>query len=123
MKNVILEDIDNMKYLLGYKRGIVVSEQESVPSTPPQQLENPETIKIGVFNPRVQVLQELLNKKFQSGLVPDGKYGPKTANAIYKNILSINKTQVNNVNTGITPSGVNQQSNAQPTSTLPNLQQ
>ena len=28
MKNVILEEIENMKYLLGYKRGVVISEQQ-----------------------------------------------------------------------------------------------
>jgi Arf/Sar family protein len=39
-------------------------------------------------------LQQLLNDKFQSGLVADGIYGPKTANAIYKNIIAINKQQI-----------------------------
>jgi hypothetical protein len=29
MKKVILEEIENMKYLLGYKRGVVISEQDS----------------------------------------------------------------------------------------------
>jgi murein L,D-transpeptidase YcbB/YkuD len=28
MKKIILEEIENMKYLLGYKRGVVISEQE-----------------------------------------------------------------------------------------------
>ena len=28
MKKVILEEIENMKYLLGYKKGVVVSEQQ-----------------------------------------------------------------------------------------------
>jgi hypothetical protein len=49
---------------------------------------------MGVVNPRVKYLQQLLNQKFQSGLVDDGKYGPKTANAIYKNIEAINQTQL-----------------------------
>jgi hypothetical protein len=31
MKKVILEEIGNMKYLLGYKRGVVVSEQVNAP--------------------------------------------------------------------------------------------
>ena len=120
MKKVILEDIENMKYLLGYKRGIVISEQEVPASVPPAITSNnyktltpstdtttaattdtttpaattAQTIQLGVKNPRVQVLQQLLNKKFQSGLVDDGKYGPKTANAIYKNIIAINKQQI-----------------------------
>jgi len=29
MKKVILEEIENMKYLLGYKRGVVISEQDT----------------------------------------------------------------------------------------------
>ena len=29
MKKVILEEIENMKYLLGYKRGVVISEQQA----------------------------------------------------------------------------------------------
>ena len=109
MKKVILEDIENMKYLLGYKRGVVISEQEVPPTTTSTDdktlvsstdtttaatTDTAQPIKIGVKNPRVQVLQQLLNDKFQSGLVADGIYGPKTANAIYKNIIAINKQQI-----------------------------
>jgi peptidoglycan hydrolase-like protein with peptidoglycan-binding domain len=112
MKKVILEDIENMKYLLGYKRGVVISEQDMdndvdpklvasaeqssnvTPSTTTTNTQTTQPIQIGVKNPRVQVLQQLLNDKFQSGLVADGIYGPKTANAIYKNIIAINKQQI-----------------------------
>lgn len=121
MEKVILEEINSMKYLLGYKRGIVISEQqttvsdkdlENIPDETPAAntsteipaantgTETPVTpaattgpIKMGVKNPRVQYLQELLNYKFQSGLIPDGKYGPKTAAAILKNIEAIKQTQ------------------------------
>jgi len=130
MKKVILEEIENMKYLLGYKRGVVISEQDvdndvnpkltasaeqpataapttaapttAAPTTaaPATGTETPNpTIKMGVENPRVKYLQELLNYKFQSGLTPDGKYGPKTADAIYKNIVAISKTQLKPVST------------------------
>ena len=112
MKKVILEDIENMKYLLGYKRGVVISEQDMdndvdpklvasaeqssnvTPSATTTNTQTTQPIQIGVKNPRVQVLQQLLNDKFQSGLVADGIYGPKTANAIYKNIIAINKQQI-----------------------------
>jgi peptidoglycan hydrolase-like protein with peptidoglycan-binding domain len=131
MKKVILEDIENMKYLLGYKRGIVVSEQSTpvaapttavpaattttpvtpetpvAPTTPPPT-NNTQPIKMGVKNPRVQVLQQLLNDKFQSGLIADGLYGPKTANAIYKNIAVINKLQLKPSGTDLKPAGVGQ---------------
>ena len=112
MKKVILEDIENMKYLLGYKRGVVISEQDMdndvdpklvasaeqssnvTPSATTTNTQTTQPIQIGVKNPRVQVLQQLLNDKFQSGLVADGIYGPKTPNAIYKNIIAINKQQI-----------------------------
>ena len=123
MKKVILEEIENMKYLLGYKRGVVISEQtpgttqvddndinpdivakaeQPAPTTaapttaaPTTDTETPNpTIKMGVENPRIKYLQQLLNYKFKSGLVDDGKYGPKTADAIYKNIVAISKTQL-----------------------------
>ena len=132
MKKVILEEIENMKYLLGYKRGVVISEQTTVSGndldnipgetpaantgtpaantgTPAANTGTPaantgtETstpaIKMGVFNPRVQVLQQLLNNKFQSGLTDDGKYGPKTAAAIFKNIEVIKQMKLNPVST------------------------
>jgi hypothetical protein len=35
-------------------------------------------IQPGVYNEKVKQLQDHLNTKFQSGLVPDGKLGPKT---------------------------------------------
>jgi peptidoglycan hydrolase-like protein with peptidoglycan-binding domain len=151
MKKVILEEIENMKYLLGYKRGVVISEQDvdndinpdvvakveqpttaapttdapttaapttaapttdapttdapttaapttAAPTTTDTETPN-STIKMGVENPRVKYLQQLLNQKFQSGLVDDGKYGPKTADAIYKNIVAISKTQLKPVET------------------------
>jgi peptidoglycan hydrolase-like protein with peptidoglycan-binding domain len=150
MEKVILEEINSMKYLLGYKRGIVISEQEektdlidkygktSTPVTTTDDTtaavtttdtsgvsdkeldslnygdetkvdsnikvgevnsETPVTstgpIKMGVKNPRIQYLQELLNYKFKSGLQEDGKYGPKTAAAIFKNIEAIKQIQLN----------------------------
>jgi peptidoglycan hydrolase-like protein with peptidoglycan-binding domain len=121
MKKVILEEINSMKYLLGYKRGVVISEQttvsgdelENIPDETPAANTGTETpvattgpIKMGVKNPRVQYLQELLNYKFQSGLDPDGKYGPKTAAAILKNIEAIKQIQAvetPKVETPVTP--------------------
>jgi peptidoglycan hydrolase-like protein with peptidoglycan-binding domain len=129
MEKNILNEIDSMKYLLGYKRGVVISEQDMDNSVDPKLVASAEQpvvstdsttpaattdtaapaattdtaapaattsgpIKMGVVNPRVQYLQQLLNDKFQSGLVADGKYGPKTANAIYKNIIAISKTEL-----------------------------
>ena len=54
----------------------------STPATP---------IKIGVRYSDIETLQNLLNTKFQAKLIPDGKYGPKTAAIIhdlFKTILN-----------------------------------
>jgi hypothetical protein len=94
MEKNILNEIDGMKYLLGYKRGVVISEQttisgndlENLPDETPvantgtattdantgtattdtktgTETPNP-TVKMGVFNSRVQLLQQLMNNKF-----------------------------------------------------------
>ncbi len=127
MEKNILNEIESIKYLLGYKRGVVISEQttvsgndlENIPDETPAtnagtttantstetpvantSTETPATtIKMGVKNPRVQYLQELLNYKFQSGLTPDGLYGPNTAAAILKNIEAIKQMKLNSVST------------------------
>ena len=107
MKKIILEELENMKYLLGYKRGVVISEQtpgtyqaddnninpstgQPASTTPAPAAATPVTpIKIGVKNPSIEELQNTLNTKFQSGLTPDGKYGPKTAASI---LAALSKT-------------------------------
>lgn len=158
MKKVILEEIENMKYLLGYKRGVVISEQEEkndlidkystksisnsidsgdysnldprvadaikqsqnmvggqsilpnstsgatsgttsgttsgattpAPSTPATP------IKIGVKYPSIMELQNSLNTKFQSGLTPDGMYGPKTSSSILAALTKTSTTTTAN---------------------------
>jgi hypothetical protein len=113
MKKVILEEIENMKYLLGYKRGVVISEQveggQSVLTNPAAGSTTPTTgapttgapaaattpvtpIKIGVENPSIKELQNTLNTKFQSTLDPDGKYGPQTAASILAALTKISTT-------------------------------
>lgn len=104
-KPILSEEINSMKYLLGYKRGVVISEQtppivnqdednslnpkivngvEQPASTTTPPVSNPPvtTINVGVKNPSITELQNSLNTKFQSGLTPDGMYGPKTASSI-----------------------------------------
>jgi hypothetical protein len=48
-----------------------------------------DVVKMGVKNPKITELQTLLNTKFNSGLTPDGLYGPKTAKALSDNIQAI----------------------------------
>ena len=60
-----------------------ISPQQQVPqqtTTPPQgKVEN---IQPGVFNQKVLDLQKKLNEKYKSGLILDGKWGPKTSLAV-----------------------------------------
>ena len=47
------------------------------------------TIQLGVENPKVKEIQNLLNgPKYNAKLVPDGKWGPKTATALQKAIAT-----------------------------------
>jgi hypothetical protein len=175
MKKVILEEIENMKYLLGYKRGVVISEQEvekddlidkyssksisnqidsgnfanldpaaadaikkaqnalggqsvltnpttagapaaGATTTGAPSTEAPATgasatgaptstapvtpIKIGVRYPDIETLQNLLKTKFQADLIPDGKYGPKTAASV---LAALQKAQTNTPETNNPP--------------------
>ena len=79
--------------------GIVLNEQST--PTEPQPEKTP-----------TEKLQELLNSKFSAGLVPDGKMGPKTAQAI---INALGKTTVATP----TPSSTNQTSSGTPAETKP----
>ncbi len=89
------EEINRIKEMMG----IVLNEQ-SIP-TEPQPEKTP-----------TEKLQELLNSKFNAGLVPDGKMGPKTAQAI---INALGKSTV----TTPTPSSTNQTSSGTPAETKP----
>ena len=64
-----------------------ISPQQQVPqqtTTPPQgKVEN---IQPGVFNQKVMDLQKKLNEKYKSGLILDGKWGPKTS-LVVANVL------------------------------------
>ena len=88
----INEEINRIKEMMG----IVLNEQST--PTEPQPEKTP-----------TEKLQELLNSKFSAGLVPDGKMGPKTAQAI---INALGKTTP-------TPSSTNKTSSGTPAETKP----
>ena len=89
------EEVNRIKEMMG----IVLNEQST--PTEPQPEKTP-----------TQKLQELLNSKFSAGLVPDGKIGPKTAQAV---INALGKTTVATP----TPSSTNQTSSGIPSETKP----
>jgi hypothetical protein len=89
------EEVNRIKEMMG----IVLNEQST--PTEPQPEKTP-----------TEKLQELLNSKFSAGLVPDGKMGPKTAQAI---INALGKSTV----TTPTPSSTNQTSSGTPVDTKP----
>lgn len=59
----------------------------------------PVSIQKGVKNPKVEALQTKLNEKFNSGLVVDGKWGPKTAAAVQTALASLQGAQQPNAST------------------------
>ena len=63
--------------------------QQAQPTPQPQpqtQIVPGEKIVPGVYNATVKLLQDKLNEKYQTGLSPDGKLGPKTMAAL-ENVL------------------------------------
>ena len=56
MKNILNEELDTMKYLFGYKKGVVISEQENPLQSPEQ--ENP------LQSHRTSCGQKLIGKEF-----------------------------------------------------------
>lgn len=58
-------------------------------STPTTPVAASAPIQLGVENPKVKEIQNLLNgPKYNAKLVPDGKWGPKTATALQKAIAA-----------------------------------
>lgn len=58
-------------------------------STPTTPVVASAPIQLGVENPKVKEIQNLLNgPKYNAKLVPDGKWGPKTATALQKAIAA-----------------------------------
>ena len=111
MKELILsEEINSIKYLLGYNRGLVISEQQTTPEDTTKVVGTPSTgtpatgtpstatpstpIKIGFKYPSITELQNTLKTKFKSNLVPDGLYGPKTAASILSALQNLPKPAV-----------------------------
>jgi hypothetical protein len=101
MKNTnVLEEINEMKYLFDYRRGKVISEQESSdvtdfvvggtqsvsvgPTTPvaPTASITPSTTTKTTRKATGLEVQKLLNTKFSTGLKEDGRVGPLTLGAI-----------------------------------------
>jgi len=112
MKRNILNEIGEMKYLLGYKRGVVISEQAPSAAATTPEVKTPDAttpppaaaplaaaappvvvtpIKIGVEYPSIKELQKSLNNKFQAKLNDDGKYGPKTSLSVLTALQNLNK--------------------------------
>ena len=65
MNKLIKEELNTMKYLLGYQRGKVISEQSAAPAS-----QTPSTVEEAI-----KQLQTLLNTKYGAKLNVDGKWG------------------------------------------------
>jgi hypothetical protein len=74
MNKLVKEELEAMKYLLGYQRGKVISEQTQVTSAAPAAA--PQTVE-----EVVKKIQEVLNTKYGAKLTVDGKWGNLTQTA------------------------------------------
>lgn len=98
MSNIINEEINSIKFLFGYERGRVMSEQANVqiqrptlnapaiPNVPKSNVKVPLTPIADV----VGQIQTLLNTKYGAGLVVDKKWGPLTQAAFDKAFKGVN---------------------------------
>ena len=82
MNNLVNEELNKMKYLLGYQKGKVISEQDlvssaSVPAAPAATVEDV-----------IKKIQTTLNTKYGTKLTVDGKWGNLTQTAFETAIKS-----------------------------------
>jgi hypothetical protein len=84
MSNLINEELETMKYLFGYQKGRVISEQGGVTTTTvaPSAATAPDVIK---------KIQEVLNTKYGAKLNIDGKWGNLTQSAFESTINQLKK--------------------------------
>ena len=86
MKNLVNEELNKMKYLLGYQRGMVISEQ-TLPAPAATGAQAPAAT--GAQAPAaasstedvIKKIQEILNTKYGAKLTVDGKWGNLTQTA------------------------------------------
>ena len=74
MNKLVKEELEAMKYLLGYQRGKVISEQAQVTSATPAAA--PQTVE-----DVIKQIQTTLNTKYGTKLTVDGKWGNLTQTA------------------------------------------
>jgi len=80
MSNLVNEELETMKYLFGYQKGKVISEQEK--AVAPSTLTAPDVIK---------KIQTILNTKYGAKLNIDGKWGNLTQSAFQSAINQLKK--------------------------------
>lgn len=68
-------------------------------------------VQPGVYNEKVKQLQDHLNTKFKSGLVTDGKLGPKTLAAVQAALQTKVSQPVTTTTTTPAPTVINQNTN------------
>jgi hypothetical protein len=76
MNKLVNEELSKMKYLLGYQKGKVISEQALVSSTTP-----PAASPAATVEDVIKQIQTTLNTKYGTKLTVDGKWGNLTQTA------------------------------------------
>ena len=84
MNKLVKEELNAMKYLLGYQRGKVISEQ----TNPPAPAAAPAATTPATVEDAIKQLQTILNTKFGAKLTVDGKWGNLTQTAFESAVKS-----------------------------------
>jgi len=97
-KDILSEELNSMKYLLGYKRGMVISEQEVPVSGTPAPATTTTTTPAPVtpapaatvtVPDLIKQIQTILNTKYGAKLNVDGKWGNLTQTALETAVKSL----------------------------------
>lgn len=106
-KSILIEELNSMKYLLGYKRGVVISEQV-----------NPIDIIKQIQTAIITKLGPILGKSGTNGDGVDGVWGNMTQTAVEKLLTPSQPVEAPKVETPVTP--VTASSNAPDEDNSPN---
>ena len=97
MNKVILEELENMKYLFGYKPGKVISEQVAPAAAAPVAPAAAAPVAPAAAAPAtvedaIKKIQTILNTKYGAKLNVDGKWGNLTQTALEQAMTKVKST-------------------------------
>ena len=93
LQNMITQTVPGTTTNTGTTKTDVPVKQKRVVKTSGGGGQQPQQQPAKIDNYQVYGIQDILNKKFNLGLLPDGKWGPKTAQAVLDKLAPAQNTQ------------------------------